>query len=100
MDLGQLREEVEPLALKLLLKETPEDQQRLLAQADHELMAWGIDAHFHLNRGSPNQWVSDLVEAPGLSLVASNMSVSLESVLAAETFRDLLDQLIPAVPSE
>lgn len=98
LDLAQLRDEIEPFALRLLLKETPEEQKRLLWEAQDEMfLAWGIDAHMHPERG-PHQGVSDLVNAPGLASVASSQGVTLEHVLGAEDFRDLLDRLIPANP--
>lgn len=96
MDLSDLRDEIAPLALRLLLQETQEEQVRLLKAADRDLRVWGIDAHMHPERG-PHQGVSDLVNAPGLALVASTQSVMLENVLNAEDFQDLLDRLIPAM---
>jgi hypothetical protein len=91
-------EEIERYALELLLKESADEQRRLLGEADHELLStWGIDAHIHVDRG-PHQGVHDVVYAPGLKDILSLFSVTPEHVLGAEDFRDLLDRLIPANP--
>jgi len=91
------KDAIESLALKLLLKQSKEEQINLLWAAQDELQELGIDPHMHPKRG-PHQGVHDLVNAPGLSEVAFLRGVTTEHVLGAEDFRDLLDRLIPANP--
>jgi len=102
MPLGAYHDEIESVALRLLRKESKEDQYRLMLEADRQLLQWGIDAHFHPSKedpvGSSFQFVSDLVNAPGLKSVCNSLGVNLENVLEAENFEDLLDRLIPANP--